>query len=101
MDGETGAEDLFRLRQLAVFAQLLGERKKESALRIRFDPELQFLDFGGYAGLSHVLKSEFCSTTGGGATSAAEKNRPKEGRFGNFGIETLLNGSCRSRFQQR
>jgi hypothetical protein len=56
VDAEAGAEDLFGLRQLAVFAELLGERKEQSALRIGFDPELQFFDFGGYAGLRHVLE---------------------------------------------
>jgi hypothetical protein len=29
--------------------------------------------------MSHVLDFEFCSTTGGGATFAAETNRPNEG----------------------
>ena len=56
VDAEAGAEDLFGLRQLAVFAKLLGERKEKSALRIGLDPELQFLDFGSDAGLRHVLK---------------------------------------------
>src|SRR5437763_6306653 len=30
--------------------------------------------------------SEFCSTTGGGATSAAETNRPVAGRFSRIGV---------------
>ena len=56
MDAETSAEDLFRLRQFAVLAELLGEREEQSALRIRLDPELQLFDFGSDAGLRHVLE---------------------------------------------
>ena len=49
-------KNLFRLGQLSILPELLGERKKEPALRIRFDPELQLFDFCGYPRRSHLLK---------------------------------------------
>ena len=78
MDVEAVAKHLLGLGQLAVTPQLLRELEKEPALRIGLEPELQLFEFGVDAGLSHVLDFEFCSTTGGGATSAAETNRPNE-----------------------
>ena len=82
VDAEAGAKHLFRLRQLAVFAQLLGERKEQPALRISLDPELQLFDFGGYAGLSHVLEVRILLNNRG-RRNLGRRNEPPpmKGRF--------------------
>ena len=53
MNGQTLAQDLFGLGQLLDLAQFFGERKKEPALRIGFDPEPQLFDFGIARWLRH------------------------------------------------
>ena len=53
---EPGAKDLFRLAELIEFPQFFSERKKEAALRIRFQAKPKLFDFWTGCRLSHGVR---------------------------------------------
>ena len=83
MMNESGAEHVLGFRELSDFAQFLGQRIEETALRIRLQTEAQLLNFGRRRGLSHLpSKAEFLLIDGAFASCsdfAADENRPRSG----------------------